>query len=149
MHKSIFSKILLVLFLVVISLSACSKEDEPKVENPIIGVDEDVKGIELTIPETYPNDLIPIYPNSHLYSVIESNQSYTIMFYSKDEVSMVIEFYKNIFRNAENKMETILEDSFTSYGELEGYTYTIDVSDDDDLEGYQTLVILGVVMNQK
>lgn len=149
MHKSIFSRILLVLFLVVISLSACSKEDEPKVENPIIGVDEDVKGIELTIPETYPNDLIPIYPNSHLYSVIESNQSYTIMFYSKDEVSMVIEFYKNIFRNAENKMETILEDSFTSYGELEGYTYTIDVSDDDDLEGYQTLVILGVVMNQK
>lgn len=149
MHKSIFSRILLVLFLVVISLSACSKEDEPKVENPIIGVDEDVKGIELTIPETYPSDLIPIYPNSHLYSVVESNRSYTIMFYSKDDVSMVIEFYKNIFRNAENKMETILEDSFTSYGELEGYTYTIDVSDDDDLEGYQTLVILGVVMNQK
>lgn len=149
MHKSIFSRVLLVLFLVVISLSACSKEDEPKVENPIIGVDEDVKGIELTIPETYPSDLIPIYPNSHLYSVVESNRSYTIMFYSKDDVSMVIEFYKNIFRNAENKMETILEDSFTSYGELEGYTYTIDVSDEDDIEGYQTLVILGVVMNQK
>ena len=71
------------------------------------------------------------------------------MFYSKDEVSMVIEFYKNVFRNAENKMDTILDDSYTSFGELEGYTYTIDVSEDDDLEGYQTLVILGVVMNQK
>lgn len=148
MHKSIFSRILLVLFLILFSLSACSKE-EPIVEDPNIEVDEDVKGVELTIPETYPSDLVPIYPNSHLYSVIESNQSYTIMFYSKDEVSMVIDFYKNVFRNAENKMETILEKSFTSYGELDGYTYTIDVSEDDDLEGYQTLVILGVVMNQK
>lgn len=149
MHKSIFSRILLVLFLILFSLSACSKEEEPIVEDPNIEVDEDVKGVELTIPETYPSDLVPIYPNSHLYSVIESNQSYTIMFYSKDEVTMVIDFYKNIFRNAENKMETILEKSFTSYGELDGYTYTIDVSEDDDLEGYQTLVILGVVMNQK
>jgi len=148
MHKSIFSRILLVLFLILFSLSACSKE-EPIVEDPNIEVDEDVKGVELTIPETYPSDLVPIYPNSHLYSVIESNQSYTIMFYSKDEVSMVIDFYKTVFRNAENKMETILEKSFTSYGELDGYTYTIDVSEDDDLEGYQTLVILGVVMNQK
>ena len=149
MHKSIFSRILLVLFLILFSLSACSKEEEPIVEDPNIEVDEDVKGVELSIPETYPNDLVPIYPNSHLYSVIESNQSYTIMFYSKDEVSMVIDFYKNVFRNAENKMDTILEDSYTSYGELDGYTYTIDVSEDDDLEGYQTLVILGVVMNQK
>ena len=149
MHKSIFSRILLVLFLILFSLSACSKEEEKVVEDPSIEVDEDVKGVELSIPETYPNDLVPIYPNSHLYSVIESNQSYTIMFYSKDEVSMVIDFYKNVFRNAENKMDTILEDSYTSYGELDGYTYTIDVSEDDDLEGYQTLVILGVVMNQK
>ena len=149
MHKSIFSRILLVLFLILVSLSACSKEEEPIIEDPTIGVDEDDKGVELSIPETYPNDLVPIYPNSHLYSVIESNQSYTIMFYSKDEVSMVIDFYKNVFRNAENKMDTILEDSYTSYGELDGYTYTIDVSEDDDLEGYQTLVILGVVMNQK
>lgn len=149
MHKSIFSRILLVLFLILVSLSACSKEEEPIVEDPTIGVDEDDKGVELSIPETYPNDLVPIYPNSHLYSVIESNQSYTIMFYSKDEASMVMDFYKNVFRNAENKMDTILEDSYTSYGELDGYTYTIDVSEDDDLEGYQTLVILGVVMNQK
>ena len=149
MHKSIFSRILLVLFLILVSLSACSKEEEPIVVDPTIGVDEDDKGVELSIPETYPNDLVPIYPNSHLYSVIESNQSYTIMFYSKDEVSMVIDFYKNVFRNAGNKMDTILEDSYTSYGELDGYTYTIDVSEDDDLEGYQTLVILGVVMNQK
>lgn len=149
MHKSIFSRILLVLFLVIVSLSACSKEEEPILEDPNIEVDEDVKGVELSIPETYPNELVPIYPNSHLYSVIESNKSYTIMFYSKDEVSMVIEFYKNVFRNAENKMDTILDDSYTSFGELEGYTYTIDVSEDDDLEGYQTLVILSVVMNQK
>ena len=110
MHKSIFSRILLVLFLVIVSLSACSKEEEPILEDPNIEVDEDVKGVELSIPETYPNELVPIYPNSHLYSVIESNKSYTIMFYSKDEVSMVIEFYKNVFRNAENKMDTILDE---------------------------------------
>jgi len=131
------------------SLSACSKEEDPTEEKPIIGVDENEKGVSLSIPDSYPSELIPVYPNSHLYSVIESNQSFTIMFYSKDDVSIVIDFYKNIFRNAKNKMETVLADSFTSYGELEGYTYTIDVSDDSDMEGYKTLVILGVVMNQK
>ena len=83
MHKSIFSRILLVLFLILFSLSACSKEEEKVVEDPSIEVDEDVKGVELSIPETYPSDLVPIYPNSHLYSVIESNKSYTIMFYSR------------------------------------------------------------------
>ncbi len=149
MRRSTLFLILLVIFISLMSLSACSKEEEPIDENPTIGIDEDVKGVELSIPESYPNDLVPIYPNSHLYSVVESNQTFTIMFYSKDEVSVVMEFYKNVFRNAENKMETILEDSFTSYGELDGYTYTIDVSEDDGLEGYQTLVILGVVMNQK
>lgn len=149
MRRSTLFILLLVMFLSFMGLSACSKEEEPMDENPIIGVDEDAKGIALSIPESYPNDLIPIYPNSHLYSVIESNQTFTIMFYSKDEVDVVMDFYKNIFRNAKNKMETILEDSFTSYGELDGYTYTIDVSEDDDMEGYQTVVILGVVMNQK
>ena len=149
MHKSIFSKILLVCFLLVISLSACSKEKEPIVDNPVIGVDEDDKGVELSLPETYPSELVPIYPSSHLYSVVEADRSYTIMFYSKDEASDLIDFYKNVFRDAENKMETVGNDAYTSYGALEGYTYTIDVSKNDDLEGYQTGVILSVVMNQK
>ena len=149
MNQSIFLKVFLILLLVITGLSACSKEEEPIVENPSISVDEDDSGVELSIPDSYTHELVPIYPNAHLYSVVESNQSYTIMFYSKDEVEDVMDFYKNVFRDAENKMETIQTGSYTSYGELDGYTYTIDVSEDSDLEGYQTLVILGVVMNQK
>ena len=150
MHKSILSKLLLIilLFILGISLTACSKEEEPIDEMPIVDVDDD-EDIVVTLPESYPSDLVPIYPESHLFSVVELNQSFTVMFYVKDEPSLVIDFYKNVFRNATNKMETNQDNSYTIYGELDGYTFTFDCGEDDDLEGYQTLVLLSVVMNQK
>lgn len=151
MHKSIITKLTIIMITILfgLSLSACAKEEEPIDEVPVINVDDNDDGVELTIPESYPIDLIPIYPNSYLNSVVEVNQSFTIMFYSKDEVSLVVDFYKNVFRNATNKMETTQNDAYTVYGELDGYTFTIDVSADDDLDGYQTLSLLSVVMNQK
>lgn len=151
MKKSFLSKLSIVLLLVIfgLSLSACSEKEEPIDETPSVSVDDSSKGSDLTIPESYPIELIPIYPNSHLFSIIDSEQSFTIMFYSKDESSLVSEFYKNVFRNATNKMETSLTDSYTVYGELDGYTFTFDCAPDDDLEGYKTLVLLGVVKNQK
>lgn len=150
MHKSILSKLILVilLFILGISLTACSKEEEPVDEMPIVDVDDDEE-VVVTLPESYPSDLVPIYPDSHLFSVVELNQSFTVMFYVKDEASLVIDFYKNVFRNATNKMETNQDNSYTIYGELDGYTFTFDCGEDDDLEGYQTLVLLSVVMNQK
>lgn len=150
MHKSILSKLLLVtlLFILGISLMACSKEEEPVEEMPVVDVD-DGQDVVVTLPESYPNDLVPIYPDSHLFSVVELNQSFTVMFYSQDEASLVIDFYKNVFRNATNKMETNQDNAYTIYGELDGYTFTFDCGEDDDLEGYQTLVLLSVVMNQK
>jgi len=150
MHKSILSKLLLVilLFILGISLTACSKEEEPVEEMPIVDVDDDEE-VVVTLPESFPSDLVPIYPDSHLFSVVELNQSFTVMFYSKDEPSLVIDFYKNVFRNATNKMETTQDNSYTIYGELDGYTFTFDCGEDDDLEGYQTLVLLSIVMNQK
>ncbi|HET6785375.1 MAG TPA: hypothetical protein VFH18_05090 [Erysipelotrichaceae bacterium] len=150
MHKSILSKLILVilLFILGISLTACSKEEELVDEMPIVDVDDDEE-VVVTLPESYPSDLVPIYPDSHLFSVVELNQSFTVMFYVKDEASLVIDFYKNVFRNATNKMETNQDNSYTIYGELDGYTFTFDCGEDDDLEGYQTLVLLSVVMNQK
>lgn len=150
MHKSILSKLILVilLFILGISLTACSKEEEPVDEMPIVDVDDDEE-VVVTLPESYPSNLVPIYPDSHLFSVVELNQSFTVMFYVKDEASLVIDFYKNVFRNATNKMETNQDNSYTIYGELDGYTFTFDCGEDDDLEGYQTLVLLSVVMNQK
>jgi len=141
MNKSFFSKLSIVLLLVLfgLSLSACSNKEEPIDETPSVSVDDSTSGSEL----------IPIYPNSYLFSIIESDQSFTIMFYSKDDSSLLIEFYKNVFRNATNKMETSLTDSYTVYGELDGYTFTFDCGPDDDLEGYETLVLLGVIKNQK
>lgn len=151
MHKSILTKIVIIMFTILfgLSLSACAKEEEPVDEIPVISVDDNEETVELTIPESFPIDLIPIYPDSHLYSVVEVNKSFTIMFYSKDEAVIVADFYKNVFKDATNKMETNQNDSYTVYGGLEGYTFTFDVSEDDDLEGYQTLGILSVVMNQK
>jgi hypothetical protein len=149
MHQSILSKIGIVVLLSIfcISLSACSKEEEPIIETPMVEVEE--KEVVVTLPESYPIDLVPLYPNSHLFSVVEMNQSFTIMFYAKDETTLVIDFYKNVFRNAKNKMESNQDNTYTIYGELDGYTFTFDCSEDDDLEGYQTFVLLSVVMNQK
>jgi hypothetical protein len=151
MNQSFLSKLSIVILLVLfgLSLSACSEKEEPIDDTPIISVDDSTKGSELTIPESYPSELIPIYPNSHLFSIIASDQSFTIMLYSKDESDKVIEFYKNVFRNATNKMETVLTDAYTVFGELDGYTFTFDCGPDDELEGYKTLVLLGVVKNQK
>lgn len=151
MIKSFLSKLSIVLLLVLfgLSLGACSSKEEPIDETPSIIVDDSTKGTDLTIPESYPSELIPIYPDSYLSSIIDSNQSFTIMFYSKDESSLVVEFYKNVFKDATNKMETILTDTYTVFGELEGYTFTFDCGPDDELEGYKTLVLLSVVKNQK
>ena len=151
MNKSFLSKLSIVFLLVLfgLSFSACSSKDESVDDTPSVSVDDNTKGNELTIPELYPSELIPIYPNSHLFSIIESGQSYTIMFYSKDDSALIIEFYKNVFRNATNKMETALTDAYTVFGELDGYTFTFDCGPDDELEGYKTLVLLGVVKNQK
>lgn len=150
MYKSILSKLLLVmlLFTLGISLMACSKEEKPIDETPIVEVSDD-EDVAVTLSESYPSDLVPIYPNSHLFSVMEINKSFTIMFYSKDEATLVIDFYKNIFRDATNKMESNQDGTYTIYGELDGYTFAFDCSEDDDLDGYQTLVLLSVVMNQK
>lgn len=151
MYKSKLTKLVIIMFSILfgLSVSACAKEEEPVDEVSVISVDENEAEVELIIPESFPIDLVPIYPDSKLYSVVEVNKSFTIMFYSKDESILVADFYKNVFKDATNKMETNQNDSYTIYGELEGYTFTFDVSEDDDLEGYQTLGILSVVMNQK
>lgn len=151
MHKSILTKlsIILIVFLFGSSLSACSKEEEPIDETPEIEVDDEEEGVALSIPADFPSDLIPIYPNSHLYSVVAVNQSFTIMFYSKDDVSNVINFYKNVFKDATDKMETNQDNSYTIFGALGGYTFTFDCGPNDELEGYQTLVVLSVIMSQK
>lgn len=151
MYKSKLTKLVIIMFSILfgLSVSACAKEEEPVDEVSVISVDENEAEVELIIPESFPIDIIPIYPDSKLYSVVEVNKSFTIMFYSKDESILVADFYKNVFKDATNKMETNQSDSYTIYGELEGYTFTFDVSEDDDLEGYQTLGILSVVMNQK
>ena len=52
MNQSIFLKVFLILLLVITGLSACSKEEEPIVENPSISVDEDDSGVELSIPDS-------------------------------------------------------------------------------------------------
>ncbi len=150
MNRSIYTKlsIVFITFLFGLSLSACKKND-PVIEPIVIDEEGDKELVNITLPETFPSSLIPIYPNSHLFNVVEVNKSYTIMFYSKDESSLIIDFYKNVFKDATNKMETNQDNSYTIFGELSGYTFTFDCGPEDDLEGYKTLVLLNVVMNQK
>lgn len=149
MKRVMLSKVgaIVLLVFVVLSSSACSSKESPDIVTPNISVDEKTTGSDLKIPDAYPIDSVPIYPDSHLYSVLVIEQSYTILAFSKDDVSKVITFYQNVFKDAKNKMETLASDSYTVFGEVGGYTVTFDCSEDDELDGYQTLITLNVMKN--
>jgi hypothetical protein len=149
MNNSIITKISLILFMLflVLNLGACSPKEASTRENPNVTVNENTQSSSLKIPDSYPKDVVPIYPNSHVYSVVTYEQSHTIMLYSKDDVSDVTKFYKNIFKNASNKMETELVDAYTFFGVMGNYTVVFDCGYDNELEGYQTLIVLSVNKN--
>ena len=154
MKKSVLAKSFVIMLCVLFSLSACSKKtviegDDGKV---VIETDQGKDKDIISIPDAYPSDVIPIYANSHISAVMEANEAYTVLFYSDDEFSDVVEYYKNIFQDATNKMETSQSDAYTVYGELEGYTFVFvcgpNTETDEAIKDYKTYLSLNVSKNQ-
>lgn len=96
------------------------------------------------IPDGYPKDVLPIYAGSNIISAIGSGSSYVIVASSADSTDKVIDYYKNILKDAQVTSETMLDTSFTSFGTLETYTYTLDVGADDQYKGYKTSISITI-----
>ncbi len=96
------------------------------------------------IPDGYPNDVLAIYAGSNIISAMGDGSSYVIVAYSADSMDMVIDFYKNVLKDAQVTFETVLETSFTSFGTLQGYTYTLDVGSDDQYKDYKTSISITI-----
>ncbi|WP_028308142.1 hypothetical protein [Desulfitibacter alkalitolerans] len=98
------------------------------------------KSVEL--PEGYPTDKFPIYQGSYISWVIELDGGYTLAAFSKDEVKKVIDFYEKVLEGAKDTMDTRTEESLTSFGTKDGYTYNMDVGKSSEMEGYQTIITI-------
>lgn len=99
------------------------------------------KSVEL--PQGYPSDIFPVYEGSFIYSAIETEGSYALTAYSKDEVKKVIAFYEKVLEGAKVNMDTKTDESLTSMGTKNGYAYTMDVGKSTD-EGYQTVITISL-----
>ncbi len=104
------------------------------------------------LPDGYPVDLIPIYGGSK----VTHGEKYDvglvmliIQFYSRDDKDSVLDFYKGVLKNADNKEEGVIEkDSGVLYslaGVIDNYKASFVISD-VNIEGfdYKSLINLQV-----
>ncbi|GFR34575.1 hypothetical protein [Thermobrachium celere] len=73
---------------------------------------------------------------------MELEGSYTVTAFSKDDVSKVKKFYEDILKDAKVINETKTEESLTSFGSLEKYTYQLDVAKSNEMKGYNTSILI-------
>ncbi len=92
------------------------------------------------LPKGYPSGVLPIYGDSLILSVLEAGESYTVVAYSEDDCDDVIAFYESVFEDAEVMSVSRTETSYTSFGTLDGYTYTFDAGESDEYQGYKTVI---------
>ena len=120
---------------------------EPVQTAPSAGIKEGSLSVatdkSLELPENYPSDKFPVYEGSFIYSAIETNGSYVLTAYSKDEVERVIGFYEKLLEGAKADMETKTDDSLTSMGTKNGYAYTLDIGKSTE-KGYQTIITISL-----
>ncbi|MFZ7121606.1 MAG: hypothetical protein ACOWWH_11740 [Eubacteriaceae bacterium] len=91
------------------------------------------------IPKDYPENILPIYKNSFIYSIStinEGGKGYIVTFASKDEYEKLVEFYKDVVKNY-NNVTSILDsnDLYNVMAEYEDYLISISVIDEEDENG--------------
>lgn len=91
------------------------------------------------IPKDYPDNILPIYNNSFIYSIStinEGGKGYIVTFVSKDEYVQLVEFYKDVVKNYDG-VTTIMDsdDLFNVMAEYKDYIITIAVINEVDENG--------------
>lgn len=102
---------------------------------------DDVKK-SVSLPDGYPDSNFPIYKDSFVSAVQSDDKSFVIVCFSKDKVSDVTAFYKNLLKDAMVYSETEDEKGFVSMGVKDGYSYTICTNESDEIDDYPTTFII-------
>jgi predicted small lipoprotein YifL len=138
----------LLTLLLLFSLTGCSSpktpdadEPNPPESKPEITVSTDLVK-SATLPKTYPEEKYPIYEDSFILTVIELDGGFTLTAFSKEDVKKVIAFYVETLKGAKVDMETKTDESLTSFGSKDGYTFNIDIGKSSEQPGYTTSIIL-------
>ncbi|MFP4016972.1 MAG: hypothetical protein ACLFUI_08050, partial [Halanaerobiales bacterium] len=73
-----------------------------------------------------------------------------IQFYSRDDKDQVLNFYKGVLKNAENKKESVMEkesgNSYSLAGVLDNYKASFVISD-VNIEGFEYKTLINLEVN--
>ena len=142
--------LLLVLFLILALIaSGCSGEKKIEAGDAEITVKTDDETVEISsddetvkaeinleggaeMPEGYPNDSFPIYPDSVIVMAQtmkdDGVSSYSISVKNKDEVEKVYDFYKDTVKSGENLMDLKTQNTYSLAGSMDGCDFGIIVA---------------------
>jgi hypothetical protein len=135
------------LIVLALGMSACAKEADP-VDEVEPNDDEEVL-VSLELPSDYPSEVLPIYPNGFVEVAMSLNKSYTIVVYYKEAPSVLIEYYKDLVKDAEDLMVTETAGTYTAFGELDDHTFALDIGTSTSYKDYPTSLSLTLTYNQK
>ena len=141
----------LVIVLMVLVLVGCGNQAE---NNGIDNVDVSKNKIEITtdegqeitvsndmgesvdLPDAYPKDIIPIYKDAHIVAAaVNPDNSLMVMGLCNGEMKEVVDFYKEVLKDAEVIMEQNAADIYLNMGTFKGIGYTVTVSN-SEMEDY-------------
>ena len=128
-------------------LSACSQEADPVDE--VEPDDNEEVLVSLELPADYPAEVLPIYPGGFVEVAMSVNKSYTIVAYYEEDPSVLIEYYKDLIKDASDLMVTETASTYTAFGGLDDHTFALDIGTSTSYEDYPTSLSLTLTYNQK
>ena len=128
-------------------LSACSQEADPVDE--VEPDDNEEVLVSLELPADYPSNVLPIYPGGFVEVAMSVNKSYTIVAYYEEDPSVLIEYYKDLIKDASDLMVTETASTYTALGGLDDHTFTLEIGTSTSYEDYPTSLSLTLTYNQK
>jgi len=157
--KKVISIILLIL-LISILVVGCGNDKEENIEanteldvktnsNEMTMKNSEMETVVTTdmkksvdLPEGYPENIIPIYDDLFLVAATKkSDGSFSVVGLTKDELKKVVEFYQDVFKDANVMTDNFDGSDYIGMGDLKDFTYTIIATEEtSDESGYKTSI---------
>ncbi|NCC75035.1 MAG: hypothetical protein EOM08_01215 [Clostridia bacterium] len=115
-------------------------EDDSASEAVDLEISTDDQSVDL--PDGYPSDILPVYPDSFVESVVSMDKGFTIIAHSKDDPEKLTAFYQDIMADGTITAESTVDQAYTVFGTLGKYTVQLTVAPEQDLDDYQTTYAL-------
>ena len=119
--------------------------EAPEASSVDLDISTNDKSVDL--PTEYPADLMPIYPDSYIESVVAVDQSFTIIGHTQDETDKVIAFYKDAVGKGKINAESSVEQTYTVMGTRDAYTFQLTIAPEEDRDDYETMFAIMVFPN--